>query len=144
MRNLFTVLTLFVLAAGSAAASEKTDVMVPVLQFVDGFNTDDTKKAAAACTDEMSIIDDFPPHEWHGPGALSKWLADYEVDAKKNVITDGRLALGKPRHIDVTGNRAYVVIPTNYAYKMKGKRIPWPSISFSGQTKLLRLSQIRL
>ena len=61
------------------------------------------------------------PYEWHGAGTCSKWLAGYEADAKKNGITDGADAIGKPRHVDVTANRAYVVIPANYIYKQHGK-----------------------
>ena len=123
MHKIFLTLAVAVLAAGPIAASEKTDVMVAVHQFVDGFNKGDTKTAAAACADQTSIIDEFPPHEWHGAGACSKWMNDYDADAKKNGITDGLVTLGKPSHVDVTGDRAYVVSPADYAYKLKGKPV---------------------
>jgi hypothetical protein len=111
------------LVTGPVVASDKSEVMAPVHQFVDGFNKGDTKSAAAACTDEMSIIDEFAPHEWHGAGALSRWMADYEADAKKNGITNSVVTLSKPRHVDVTGDRAYVVVPTDYAFKVNGKPV---------------------
>jgi hypothetical protein len=120
MHRRFFALAVAILAAGPTGASEKTDVMVPVHQFVDGFNKGDTKTAAAACSDQTSIIDEFPPHEWHGAGACSKWMDDYDADAKKNGITDGIVTLGTPRHIDVTADRAYVVVPANYTFKKKG------------------------
>jgi hypothetical protein len=123
MHRIFVVLAVALLAAGPAAASEKTDVMSLVHQFVDGFNKGDTKTALAACADETSIIDDFPPHEWHGAGACSKWSDDYDADAKKNGITDGIVTLGKARHINVTADRAYVVVPADYVYKQKGKEV---------------------
>jgi hypothetical protein len=50
-----------VLAAGPAAATDKTDVMSVIHQWVDGFNKGDMKSTAAACADQTSIIDDFPP-----------------------------------------------------------------------------------
>lgn len=109
----------FVLATASLAADDKKDVMMPVNQFVDGFNKGDTG-AASACADETSILDEFPPHEWHGSGACLKWMSDYDADAKRNGITDGLVTLGTPKHLDVTGDRAYVVIPSSYTYKMKG------------------------
>ena len=112
-----------VLAAGPAAASEKTDVMVPVHQFIDGFNKGDTKTAVATCADQTSIIDEFPPYEWHGAGACSKWANDFEADAKKNEITDGVVTLGNPRHVDIAADRAYVVVPANFAFKVKGKPV---------------------
>ncbi|HEY7111514.1 MAG TPA: hypothetical protein VIA45_01160 [Thermoanaerobaculia bacterium] len=126
MRKLRLVLTVSILAAATAAplaADDKTDVMVPVHQFVDGFNKGDVKSAVAACADETSIIDEFPPYAWHGAGACSKWASDFDADAKKNDIKPGAVTLGKPRHVDVTGDHAYVVVPTEYGYTMKGKPV---------------------
>jgi SnoaL-like domain len=120
MQEMFIALAVAVVAAGPAAASEKADVMVPVHQFVDAFNKGDTKTAAAACADQTSIIDEFPPHEWHGTEACSKWMSDWDADAKKNGITDGIVTLGTPRHVDITADRAYVVAPADYAFKKMG------------------------
>ena len=105
----------------AAEKSEKADVMGVVNQLLDAFNKGDTKTVLALCVDDMSIIDEFSPHEWHGPGAFSKWFADYDADCKKNGITDGKVTLGKPRHVDVTGDRAYVVAPANYTFNQNGK-----------------------
>ena len=69
----------------------------------------------------MCIIDEFPPHEWHGAGTCSKWLADYDADAKKNGISGGAVTIHKPLHVDVTADRAYIVVPANYTYKQHGK-----------------------
>jgi ketosteroid isomerase-like protein len=113
-------LAIVVLAAGPKASSEKAAVMAPVTQFVDAFNKGDTKTAAAICADQTSIIDEFPPHEWHGAGACLTWMNDYDADAKKNGITDPVVTLGKPLHVDVTGDRAYVVVPADYVFKKKG------------------------
>ena len=121
MHKILAALSLAALAAGSAAATEKTDVMVPVHQFVDGFNKGDVKSALAACADQTSIIDEIPPHEWHGPGACSNWAGDFDADAKKNGISDGIVTIGKPRRVDITGDRAYVVVPASYTFKQKGK-----------------------
>ena len=109
------------LMAGPVFASDKTEVMAAVHQFADGFNKGDTKAILAACAEQTSIIDDFPPHEWHGAGACAKWLEDYAANAKMDGITDGVVTLGKPWHVDVTADHAYVVVPTNYTFKQKGK-----------------------
>lgn len=109
------------LMAGPVVAAEKTDVLAPIHQFVNGFNKGDVKTALAACAEQTSIIDEIPPHEWHGAGACSNWATDFEADAKKNGITDGIVTLAKPRHVDVNGDRAYVVVPTSYTFKQKGK-----------------------
>ena len=127
MRRTFIALVVAVLAVGfaaaSATASDKTDVMATVKQFVDSFNKGDSKTAAAACTEDVSIIDEFPPYAWMGAGSFTKWMSDYDADAKKNGITEGGVTLGEARHVDVAGARAYVVIPADYAYKQNGEPI---------------------
>ena len=121
LRKLSFALALAVFAALPSAATEKTDVMATVRKFVENFNKGDAKAAAATCADQAAIIDEFPPHEWHGAGACAKWMEDYDADAKKNGITDGSVTLGAPLHVDVTADRAYVVVPATYKFKQNGK-----------------------
>ena len=123
MHKIFAALAIAVMAVGPAFATEQTDAMMSVHQFIDGFNKGDVKTALAACAEQTSIIDDFPPHEWHGPGACAAWANDFGADAQKKGITDEFVSLGKPRHVDITADRAYVVAPATYAYKRKGKPV---------------------
>ena len=121
MNKLLVALAASALIAAPAFASESSDVMASVHQFIDGFNKGDVKNALAACSAQTSIIDEFPPHEWHGAGACAVWAHDFDADAKKNGITDGVVTLGKPRHVDISGNNAYVVVPADFRYKKNGK-----------------------
>jgi ketosteroid isomerase-like protein len=123
MHKTFILLAFALIGARTVVASQETDVMAPVRQFVDGFNKSDLKMAQSACADRSLIIDDFPPHAWAGAGATAKWLHDYDSYAKRNGITEGTVTLGKPRHIDVTGNDAYVVVPTEFSLKKKGEPV---------------------
>lgn len=120
MQTLLVVLAAMLLNSGQAIATETTDVMATLHQFVDGFNKGDVKAALAACADQTSVIDDFAPHEWHGAGACGSWANDFDAYTRKSGITDSFVTLGKPRHVDITGDRAYVVVPANYTYKEKG------------------------
>jgi len=131
MHRILIALVVAVLAAGPTAASKNTNVMATVRQFVDGFNKGDTKSALATCADQASIIDEFPPYEWHGAGACSSWANDYEADAKKNGITDGVVTLGNPEHLDVTADRAYVVVPASYTFKKNGKPVTETGSTFT-------------
>ncbi|HVP69205.1 MAG TPA: hypothetical protein VMT17_18285 [Anaeromyxobacteraceae bacterium] len=97
--------------------------MAKVKEFCDSLNKGDAKAALATCASPAFIIDDFPPHVWAGPTACAEWLGAYDADMKKGGITDAVVKLGKPRHVDVTGDRAYVVVPANYDYKEKGKGV---------------------
>ena len=123
MYRILIALAIAVLAAAPGAASDKKDVMGVVHQWADSFNKGDSKMELATCADETSIIDDMPPHEWHGAAACSQWKNDYDAFLKKNEITDMLASLMKPRHIDITADRAYVVVPVNLAYKQSGKDV---------------------
>ena len=111
-----------ILAAGSAAATESADVMATVHQFVDGFNKGDAAAALAACASPAAIVDEFAPYAWQGATACSDWANDFDANAKKNGITDSIVTLAKPRHVDVAGDRAYVVVPADYNYRRNGKK----------------------
>ena len=120
MRRGFIALAFAALMSIPAVGQDKA-VMKAVQGFVDAFNKGDTKAALAMCAEQAQIIDEFPPFEWHGAGACAKWFADYDADAKKNAVTDGVVTLGSPRHVDVAGDHAYVVVPADYAFKANGK-----------------------
>ena len=123
MYRMLTALCWLGLATLATAQTPRAAVLARVNEFVDGFNKGDTKKLLAACADQTSILDEFPPHEWHGTGACAKWVADFETDAKKNGITDGVVTLSNASHVDITADRAYVVMPANYTFKQKGKTV---------------------
>ena len=122
MRRIVIALAV-ILASGTAAASDKDDALATVKQFIDGFNKGDEKTALAACASPAFIIDEFPPFAWQGATACADWAKDFEANAKKDVITDPVVTLQKPRHVYVAGDRAYVVVPANYDYKQKGKKV---------------------
>jgi len=121
MQKIFFALVVAALTSGPVAASDKTDVVAVLTQFTDAFNKGDMKAALGICADMTSLIDDLPPHEWHGDGACARWSTDFDAFNKAHDITPGVVTLGKPRHVDVTGQRAYVVVPTSYNYTEKGK-----------------------
>ena len=119
--RVLSAVALVLLFAGAAFASDAADVMKPVHQFIDGFNKGDAKTALAACAEEAYIIDEFPPYEWHGAGACSSWANAFEAEAKKDAISEPMVTLGKPKHVDVSNDRAYVVVPATYSFKQNGK-----------------------
>jgi len=127
VRPLLPLLALMALLSGPARASDATDAIATLHQFSDGLNKGDMKSALAACADETSIVDDVPPHEWHGAGACARWAADLDAASKKNGISDEFVSLGKPRHVDITGDRAYLVVPAMLRFKLNGKPMQHPA-----------------
>jgi ketosteroid isomerase-like protein len=112
--------------AGSASASDnistpdKIDVMRPVREFVESFNKGDVK---AACASQSTIIDEFPPYLWQGATACADWSNDFDAFREKNGIVDPKITLGLGQHIDVMGDRAYVVVQAHLTFKQNGKRV---------------------
>ncbi len=125
MHKIITALAIaFALITGETAfASEKAEVIAAVNQFIEGYNRVDIKMLTPSCADELSIIDELAPYEWHGKGSCGHWASDYESDARKDRITDGVVTLSKPTHVDIAGDRPSVVDPANCAYKEKGKPV---------------------
>jgi len=123
MHSMMIAISLIAFGQASTPSADQKAVVAVVQQFTDAFNKGDTKAAAATCAEQTSIIDEFPPHEWHGAGGCAKWMADFDADAKKNGITEGNVKLVTPKHVDVNGDRAYIVVPADYTYKQKGKPV---------------------
>jgi ketosteroid isomerase-like protein len=115
----FVVSVLTLAGAASAFASDKDDIMA-VLKL---WNDTDPAKNTASCADDASVIDDFPPFEWHGSGACANWAKAFDGFADKNAITDPSGTIGKPKRFVVNGDRAYVVAPGTFSYTMKGKPV---------------------
>ena len=107
----------------SAIASEKTDVVVVVHQFFDNLDEKKLQTALAVCDSPVSIVDEFPPHVWHGPTACADWWKGLSAYDEKSGITDGVATLGTPWTVDVTGDRAYFVAPAVYTFKQHGKLV---------------------
>ena len=103
--------------SGSAFASEKEDVIAAVHRYLDNMDKPEL------CDSHVSILDEFPPHEWHGPTACADWWKALNTYNEKNEITEGSATLGTPWNVDVTGDRAYYVAPMTYIYKQHGKSV---------------------
>jgi len=124
MRSLFAaVVTAAFFVSATAVASDKTDAMATIHQFVDNLDKGDMQAAAAPYAPESSIIDEFPPHYWHGATAFADWGKDFGTFSQKTGDTDPFVKLGKPKHVDINDDHAYVVIPASFAYKEHGKKM---------------------
>ncbi len=108
--------------------------MGTVQKFVDAFNKADAEGMQAACAAQAGIIDDFPPHEWMSCG---DWWNAFVAFSKQDGDTEPIVTLGTPTHVDVTGELAYVVVPTTYVYKHNGKQV---TMNASTMTVILKKS----
>jgi hypothetical protein len=106
------------LAGGNAAA-----VLRPVHQFIDGMDAANAKASAAAFAPNASIIDEFAPYHWQGDDAFAKWDADFGAWAKAGGVSDVFITLRKPKHLNVSADHAYAVVPTLITFRQKGKKM---------------------
>jgi ketosteroid isomerase-like protein len=99
------------------------DPVVAVLQYVDAFNKGDSKAMTAACADPMQILDGMSPHVWQGPTAAEDWWRDVLTEGEHLGASGYHINLGDPRHVDVTGDYAYVVVPATMTFNHQGKQV---------------------
>ena len=99
------------------------DPMGAVSEYVDAFNNGDPKAMAAACADPMHILDGMSPHVWQGPTAAEDWYSDVLTEGEHLGASGYRIALDESRHVDVTGDYAYVVVPATMTFDLKGRQV---------------------
>jgi ketosteroid isomerase-like protein len=120
MNRIATALAVGVFAAGSALASDKSDIMTVLKQWN---NPDDMVKAAETCTNDAAVLDVIPPYQWHGPGACANFAKDYEAFVRKQGVAYQIGTLSEPKEFDVTGDRAYVSVLATFRGTQKGKPV---------------------
>lgn len=85
------------------------------------FNRGDEAALGALLAPDVSIIDLFPPHEWHGPNAYRDWDNGFEKYANAMGWTDVKLPITGIVYSRVEGDSAYVVIRGDLLYKEHGR-----------------------
>src|SRR5260370_38828278 len=100
-----------VLTTSSAEASEKTDVIAMVKEYMGSFNKGDKNGNVAACAAQARIVDELPAYAWAGPTARAHFWNDNEACGKKNEMSGEKVAVHEPKAAELIGNPAYVVQP---------------------------------
>jgi len=121
-RRLLAAFAVFIFVSPVLAAASYGNVMTPISQFINGFNTGDTKSAFAAYAHgDILVIDEFAPHRWFGPNAAQDWAAAWDKHSQATGVTDASVKFGKPTRTEIEDDVAYVIVPTVYLYKEHGK-----------------------
>ena len=69
--------------------------------------------------------------KWHGSTAAEDWFADALAEGEHLGVTDYHIGLGEPRHVDITGDYAYVVVPATFDYNRQGKQVDQTGAAFT-------------
>ena len=115
----------------TATTPDTAAPVAAVRDYIAAFNKGDANGMAALCADPMSILDGMAPHIWHGPTATQDWYSDVLVEGEHLGAGDYFVELGEPRHANITGDNAYVVMPTTMTFKLQGKQITQTGATFT-------------
>ena len=113
------LLTLLVTDAVADAADG--GVLVPIEAFVRASNAGDRAAVIAAFTTDSTIVDEYAPFLFSAPHAAAKWYDGSGPDQTSHGVTDAHSSIAAPKLVTVAGTRAYVVVPSVYAFKVHGK-----------------------
>jgi uncharacterized protein (TIGR02246 family) len=136
MRIAISLVIFSLLLTAPASASEETDVLARAQQLVDAWNRNDPATVAGIVTESIEIIDVFPPYYWSGPHALQDWTDGFAADAKANAVAEPSVELLQPTHVDVSGDRAYLVVPAIYHWKKGAEKMQDKGIITSALQKV--------
>ncbi len=103
--------------------TDTTDPMATVRRYIDCFNRGDSKGMAAAFAVPGSILDGMAPHVWHGPTATEDWYRDVLAEGEHAGASGYVVTLGEPKHVNVTGDNAYLVVPASMTFNVRGTQI---------------------
>ena len=123
MKALLALTSASVLLFGPAAYAGDAAVEAVIHQFSDAFNKGDVATARALHVAAPVIVDEPAPHLWTGPKAFDSWLAALGKEEAAQGKTEGTVAVAAPTREIVSGARAYVIAPSTYTFKQKGKTI---------------------
>lgn len=113
--------------------------MDAVRRYVSAFNNGDPGAMAATFAVPGTILDGMAPHVWHGSKATQDWYQDVLVEGQQHGASHYAVSLGEPRHVNVTGDNAYVVVPATMTFKVHGKQITQTGATFT--VALVRLAE---
>jgi len=94
-----------------------------VQAYLDAFNRQDAEGMAACLAVPGVILDGMAPHLWSGPNAPRDWWSDVLDEGAHLGATDYHVTVGEPLHNDVTGDAAYVVLPTRMTFRLRGQPV---------------------
>jgi hypothetical protein len=95
--------------------------LVPIDAAMKAANAGQRAAFVATFTADAAIVDDFAPYRFVAPSAPAHWYDGFLADAAANHVTDPIIVTHPPKFVHTTDRRAWVVMPTDYHYKLDGK-----------------------
>jgi ketosteroid isomerase-like protein len=102
-----------------------------VNKYIDAFNRGDAEGMAACFAEQGSILDGMAPHLWVGPTAASDWYRDVLAEGEHLGAGGYHATIGEPAHDNVTADSAYLVVPAEMTFRLKGQEINQTGATFT-------------
>jgi hypothetical protein len=134
MKRIFCAAAAALLLFGSRAiASETANVKAAVRHLIADANSGNDTAFKADLTEPALFIDEYAPFDWIG--AKNGWLNAYSDYNKQTAVTDAKTTPLTFRHVNVSGDNAYVVLRSLYTYREDGKARREPGTEVFTMTK---------
>ena len=134
MRKILCAIVLaLIIVPAAASASDTGDVKAAVNKLIADSNSGNDDAFKADLTEPAMFIDEYAPFHWLG--VRDGWLKAYEAYNAQNGVTAGHTKPLAFRHVNVSGDHAYVVLRSLYSYRQDGKLVPEPGTEVFTLTK---------
>ena len=94
--------------------------MDAVRRYVDGFNRGDVKTMASIFAVPGMILDGMAARDDSRSRLVQGRVL---VEGEQHGVSGYVVTLSEPRHVTVTGDNAYVVVPSSMTFKVHGKQV---------------------
>lgn len=120
--NAAVIFALAALLAATPAPAADRAVEAPIRTMVEAFNKGDVALARSVHVAAPMILDEpTAPFAWSGTNAFDEWLAALARSEAAGGRTGGKVALGTVTRASVSGDHAYVVVPSTYRFRQAGR-----------------------
>ncbi|CAN5145861.1 hypothetical protein BH09PSE1_BH09PSE1_21250 [soil metagenome] len=123
MKTLLALMCLSAVFAAPLAYAQDAAVEAPIHQFIDGVGRGDMASVKAAHVASPIIVDNIAPHLWSGPDAFDTFLNALMSTEAAQGKTGSVLAIGDVVTETVSGDTAYVVVPSTYTFQQNGRTL---------------------
>lgn len=100
-------------------ADPTTEMMAPVEKIAHFIATGDKTDLSAFADQGVVIVENFAPHLFEGPDAVSHWAS--EMRAHTAQLANLKHIFGPPQDFTVSGERVFFSLPTHWSGVSKGR-----------------------
>lgn len=104
-----------------AATTPPAGIMTTIRGVLSDTNANNISRVDSYYTADAVVVDEFAPYVWTGAHAGSQWWTGVMNQNKTAHVTNMKASAEPVRASNVTGDKAYVVVPLTITFGYKGK-----------------------